>query len=200
MRPTGPHASSKSASGAPTCGWNERQPVLLIIDCRQRFEAGALAMLFQFGGREPSELNGAKRRFEGAIFKWLHANVFQPLEFLRGEVAAVVSAAGFFAGQRAAGEHLGDEAEVFGVDRFVPRGVVDRAAVAAGGFDALADVLDFGEGRLHVVAVADDADFRPHDALHAVAELERVFAGGALEREQPAFADFLGLGSSAHGR
>ena len=44
---------------------------------------------------------------------------------LRGEVAAVVGAARFFAGQRAAGEHLGDEAEVFGVDRFVPQGIVD---------------------------------------------------------------------------
>ena len=104
-----------------------------------------------------------------------------------------MGAAGFFAGQRAAGEHLGDEREVFGVDGFVPGGVVDWAAVAAGGFDALADVLDFGEGFFHVLAVADDADFGPHHALQAVAELEGVFAGGALEGLEPACADFLHL-------
>jgi hypothetical protein len=47
-------------------------------------------------------------------------------------------------------------------------------------FDALANVLDFGEGLLHVFAVADDAYFGPHGALEAIAELEGVFAGGAL--------------------
>ena len=50
-----------------------------------------------------------------------------------------------------------------------------------------------GRAACHVLAVADDADFGPHHALEAVAELEGVFAVAALQWLHPARADFLHL-------
>jgi len=89
-----------------------------------------------------------------AIGEGTHADVFEPRNVLVWKVASVVGAARFFAGQRAAGKHLGNEREVFGVDSFIPRGIVDscegrgaRSESGGGGFDALADFLDFRGGR-----------------------------------------------------
>jgi len=59
--------------------------------------------------------------------------------------------------------------------------------------DTFADFLDFGEGFLHIAAIADDADIIPHHALESVAELERILAAIALKWAHPASANFLDL-------
>src|SRR5262249_34377116 len=130
---------------------------------------------------------------EIAVRQRLHTDVFEPLDVLVRKVAAVVGTARFFAHERTASQHLGDEAQVLRVDRFVPWGVVDRAAIADRRFDSLTNLLNFGNRLLHLLAIADDADLRPHYALHAIAELEWVLATRAVERFRPALADFAGL-------